>query len=149
MRLIAFIASSAMLPTMLSACYTYRPLSTRAPEPGLVVRAELTDDGTESLGRLLGANTGAVEGRVVSADSQAVTLSVMQTTNRAGIDNYWKGERVALPRTGIATMQTKALSRRRTAVVTVGAVAALVAAWIGFDIGGGSDTRVRPGPRPQ
>ena len=145
MRLVAL----ASLVPLLAGCYTYAPLGTRTPEPNIEVRAQLTDEGTEQLGRLLGPNPVAVEGRVVGSTDQDLTLAVRAVTQRGGVENYWQGERVTLPRSGIATMQRRELSRRRSYLLAGGALAALVAAFIAFDIGGGGEPGDRPPPRPQ
>lgn len=132
------------LPALLSSCHTYRPMVASTPASGVRVRAELTDLGTVELARYVGPGAGAIEGRVLQATDSIVTLGVLTVRNRNGIESYWKGERVAVPRELVSTLSTRTLSRSRTTLAAgtlvgvAGAVAMLFASGaIGGRRGGG------------
>ena len=111
------------LPALLTSCHTYRSAA-GVPPAGAVVRAELTDLGTVELARHVGPGVIVIEGRVVEATDSAMTVGVLAVRNRSGVESYWKGERVAMPRELVSTLATREFSRSRTTL----AAGALVAA---------------------
>lgn len=138
-RVLLFVAP------LLVGCYVYRPLGSAAPRPGSLVRASLTEAGSDELRAQVGPQVAAIDGRVVSAASQPVmaeplVLGVTQTTNHSGTEQDWKGERVAIPRSAIASLRERTLSRGRTALATGAVVTALIATVRAFVVkGGGGD----------
>ena len=126
------------LPALLSSCHTYQPVTTTPPS-GVRVRAELTDLGTVEMARHVGPGVGAIEGRVLEATDSVVTLGVLTVRNRNGIENYWKGERVAVPRELVSALSTRELSRARTTLAAgtlVGVAAAVAVLFATGTIGG-------------
>ncbi len=102
-----FVLGAAM---SLAACYTYRPLSTPAPEPGTRVSAQLTGQGSRDLAGQIGPDVLHVEGEVVEADSGGVGLVVREIESYRGIRSDWQGEQVRLPRAAVAGIQERKLS---------------------------------------
>jgi len=94
----------------LAACYTYQPLSTQVPEPGIRVSAQLTGQGSQDLAGQIGPDVLHVEGEVVEADSSGLDLVVREIESYRGIRSNWKGEHVRLPRAAVAGIQRRKLS---------------------------------------
>jgi hypothetical protein len=100
---------------------------------------QLTDRGTADLAHLLGPSVGAVEGRVLAADDSALTLAVLLTRRRDGVESFWRGERVTVARGQVAWLGTRSLARGRSALLAgaVVAGAALAAGTLSGGLGGG------------
>ena len=94
----------------LAACYTYRPLSTPAPEAGARVSAQLTGQGSHDLAGQIGPDVLHVEGEVLEADSSGLDLVVREIESYRGIRSDWQGEQVRLPRAAVAGIQERKLS---------------------------------------
>jgi hypothetical protein len=107
----------------LAACYTYRPLSTQAPEPGARISAQLTGQGSQDLAGQIGPDVLHVEGEVVESDSSGLNLVVREIESYRGIRSDWHGEHVRLPRDAVAGMQERKLSAGGTGLMG-GAIAA-------------------------
>lgn len=120
-RRIRWIA--AMLLPAVTGCYTYSPLARPAPQAGGErVRAELTPLASAQLDQYLGSGVDWLEGTIVAADNDSVTLAVAMTSGRKGED-YWNGEQAKLPLSAIATMQQRELSKPKTFLASAGIVA--------------------------
>ena len=91
---------------------------------GSSVAVSLTDYGTANLGRLLGMGVGTVEGNLVSVSDSAYTLTVQVVRQRNGIETFWRGEQVAIPRTDVAEIRQRRFSRSKSALATVAVLAA-------------------------
>lgn len=120
-----------------AGCYQYTPVRTDAPPPGTRVRVELTDAGSVELASKVGPRVEAIEGVVRSASADTLPLAVSLTVDRAGRESDWKGESVLVPRSAMASLRQRTLSRGRS-VAAFGVVLGLVvAAAIGSNLGGG------------
>ena len=112
---------------------------------GAEVVATLSDAGAVQMAPQLGAQLESVRGRVVEASDSAITLTVLATTTRSGVETLWNGERVSLPRTIVVDVRGRRLDRKRTILVTVLSLTGVILAGgilsggSGFDgfIGGG------------
>ncbi len=102
-----FICGAALF---LSACYTYRPLTIPAPEPGARVSAQLTGTGSQELAGQIGPDVLHVEGMVLQADSSGLDLEVREIESYRGIRSDWNGEQVHLPNLAVAGIQERKLS---------------------------------------
>ena len=127
-------AAAAGLLGLLSGCYNYLPLTTPQPQPGTRVAADLTDSGTAVLARYLGPNVGSVDGRLLTFTGQDLGLSVLVVRNRNGIEHYWKGETVTLPRGDIATVRERKLSIGRSVLLFAAGVGGSVALMAAFGV---------------
>jgi len=114
-------------------CYYYQPLSAPAPEPGTYLQVMLTDSGTSHFWSYLGPDVGDLRGRVLTADPQAIGLSVESVDLRHGQVLGWKGETVTLGRQFVARLDERRLSKTRTFLTTVGAVVAFVGALTAYN----------------
>lgn len=142
------IAALLTVAVLSAGCYSYVPAERSLLAPGTVVRAELTDSGSVVLASYLGPGTASVEGQLIAATSDRLTLAVTAATNRRGIENFWSNERVELPHAVIATLRERRLSRSRTAVAAGGTFAAAIAIYLGFTAGGLGDGGAGPGGGP-
>jgi len=116
---------AAALPA-LTACVTYRPVPSSALAPGANVRVTLAEQGTADMTRFLGPRAAWLEGRVVSGVDSGLTLSVSTVARVNGVEENWPGDQVAIPRSAIGVVETRRLSRGRTAAFTAAGVAVLV-----------------------
>lgn len=143
-------AAACTAVAVLSGCYEYTPTLNPVAGSGAPVQVTLTDAGSEAVANQVGPRVAAIEGLCTSATSDSLVLAVTQTTARGGVDTFWKGERVALPRSAVASFGVRRLSATRTAIVSVVGVGAAVAAIASF--GGGKTTQggtLRPLPGAQ
>src|SRR5215211_2843434 len=117
------------------ACYRYAPQTNAAVPVGRDVRLTLTIPGATALVPILGRETIAVEGRVLSASDSGYVIAVSGTLKRgqaAGGGETtsrtpWVGESVTIPRAAVAGVELRSLDARRTgltgALIAVAAVA--------------------------
>ena len=136
------IPHSAILPAMvagalLAGCHRYEPVTAASVDRGASVAVSLTDYGTANLGRLLGMGVGTVEGNLVTVSDSAYTLAVQLVRQRNGVETFWRGEQVAIPRGDVADIRQRRFSRSKSALATVALLAAAYGAIEAF-IGTGS-----------
>ena len=145
-RLPAVVAALALA----SGCYTYQPIGAPRPAAGTQVSAELTEMGTASLGRLLGAGAVEVRGRLTDVTDSSITLVAEAVRLRSGVETFWQGERVTLQRALVARLSERRFSRRRSLLAggALTAAAPVAAAVIG-GLGGGSAPPGGGGPGPR
>jgi len=123
-----------LLVAVASGCYTYTPVKTEAePKQGTQLRFELTLTGGDSMARWLGPSVKTVDGRLVVADSESYELGVTQVIMYSGMEQYWKGETVTLPKPYVASVQGRTFSYAKTGVLA-GAILLCAAA---LKVGGG------------
>ena len=116
-------AFAVVLLLAFSACYKYVPVEVSGPPPGARAHVVLSDEGTVEMARWVGPGTRAIEGEVVSADASGLTVAVRRIEKRNGIEEFWKGESVVIPRGAVSTYTERRLSRSRTAMLGAGVVA--------------------------
>lgn len=114
----------AALPTLtsLTSCISYR--TTPAASPGTTVRVTFAPQSADELTRYFGPRAASVEGHVVGATDSTLTVAVSSVTRVNGVEETWPGDRIALPRSTVAQLQTRRLDRART----IGLSAAIAAA---------------------
>jgi hypothetical protein len=93
-----------------------------------------------------------VQGRLVAVDDSTLTVAATSVLSLTGENVTWTGERVTLPRSGVGLVQQRALSRGRTVVAALIAVAAALGALaaVGLNVfgTGENDGRSESGGRP-
>jgi hypothetical protein len=139
------ILTAALLATLVAGCHRYEPVTAATVARGSNVAVSLTDYGTANLGRLLGMGVGTIEGSLLAASDSAYTLSVQLVRQRNGVETFWQGEHVAIPRVDVAEIRQRRLSRGKSALATVAVIAAAVGAVEAF-IGTGSGSPPPGGP---
>jgi hypothetical protein len=122
------------IPAMISACHSYLPIE-GAPAPGRRVAIELTDAGTSELARYVGPRVGAIEGELVGASDSTLALSVIVTRQHNGIESFWNGEQVLVPRAYVSHLSERQLSPTRTVLFASGFTALLAALAVAFSGG--------------
>lgn len=139
------------LVPFLAGCYVYQPVTSAVVPTDRSVRLTLTEAGTVNLAPELGPSVVAVAGKLVNVSPDAYVVGLTDTRRRNGLEVDWRGEQVTIPRSLIASLQQRQFSRGRTAAVTVGLIAALIAAQQAFlgdvSIFGGGNPGPGPGPR--
>ena len=132
----------------LGGCYASTPIvSETRLAPDSRVLAQLTDQGTVDLARMLGPSIAGVEGRLVSLGSDTVTLRLNRTFSRQGVTALWGGETVHIARVQIALLSERQIDRRRTIVAVAGVTVAAVALVSGLKfLGIGTVDRDPPTP---
>lgn len=107
-------------------CYTTVPLGSEPPRPDREVVLEFTDEGAQRLGGLLGRAVVSARGKPLEWTPDTVALAMAATTNARGGEQFWQGERVAIPRQFVVRTRERTLDRRRTAIAIIGGVAIAV-----------------------
>ncbi len=136
----------ALLIPFFVGCYVYKPVGTSAPPAGQQLRFTLTDAGTANLASQLGPSVVAVSGRLMQENPDGYVISVVETQKRNGIEQSWLGEQVEINKPVIATVHRREFSRSRTALVTVGTIAGMIAARAALWGPGGVFGGANPGP---
>ena len=130
-------AFAVVLFVVVPGCYKYVPVEVSGPPPGARAHVVLSDAGVVEMARWVGPSTRVIEGDVVTANGEGLTLAVRRVERRDGIEEYWKGENVTIPRGAVATSTERKLSRSRTALFGAGVIAAALALGQAFgDLGG-------------
>jgi hypothetical protein len=141
---IAVRSTVPFIAVLLASCYRYTPGPAPAAAPGAYVRLVLREPTPSDLIRVLGAETIAVEGKVVSTSEAAYRVAVSATLKPPTVSNtlrrtVWAGEEVVIPREAVGGTELRSLDRKLTTrVVALGAVAAIVAVKLVMSVGGSS-----------
>jgi len=128
---------SVLLAITTVGCYTYTPMQVSAvPAPQQQLRIELTPTGTDSLSRVLGPSVKTVDGRLISVTPEAIELGVTTVTMYSGLEQYWKGESVTIPKQYIVSLDQRSFSLGKTGLLTGAIVVMLLALSAGSGFGG-------------
>ena len=125
----AAVPNSLLLAVCLAGvggCYTTVPLASEPPRPDREVVLEFTEAGAQRLGGLLGRAVVSARGRPLEWNADTVALAMAATTSSRGGEQFWHGERVAIPRQFVVRARERTLDRRRTAAALVGGLAVAV-----------------------
>ncbi len=115
----------------LGGCYGYYPSSGPTPS-GRDVQLTLTDSGSVVLARQIGVGIDALEGRLTADSANTFVIALSSTHKRDGGGSDWKGERLAVPRPLVLTIEERRFSRTRTALFSTTIAVALFAVRQGF-----------------
>jgi hypothetical protein len=134
----------------LAGCYHYTPVTAVSAPEGVRIQVLLTDQGTVDVARWVGPSAEIIEGEVMRQDGAELTLAVRRVQRRNGVEEFWKGEPVSIPRAAVASVGRRQLSWTRTALVSAGFAAGVFVLGRGF--GGfegvfGKNERKPPGER--
>jgi len=116
-----------LVPVVLAACYTYTPLATVAPTPGLRVSLALTDQGRVGVAPVMGAGLDRIEGTLVRVTDSSYVVQVASVTDVRGAVTKWVGETVTIERAWVANASERRFSRSRTYFAAGGFTAAVAA----------------------
>lgn len=108
-------------------CFSTQPVVGTQIPAGTQVELQLTDAGRVALSDVLGPSVDVVQGRLVSRDSAAWTLSVSSIQLLRGGQQVWSGERLRIRPEHVALASERRFSKSRTAIVSAVVVGAIVA----------------------
>ncbi len=117
------------VPLMISTtagCFTAKPVVGEALPAGTEVLVKVTDAGRVKLAPQLGPGVDVVEGRLISRDASAVTVSASSVSLLGGGHQVWSGERIRIEADEVALLSKKQFSKGRTAVVTAAVLGAVI-----------------------
>ena len=137
---IAVILISALA---VGACYRYDPVTASQVAPQRLVELALTDSGGVVLAARIGPQVEALRGRVLADTGGTMTLGVMQTRQRSGNEQDWKGEELLVPHALIASIGERHFALSRTVLFSAALTGALVgvsAAFNGPGFGSGNSS---------
>ena len=140
------LVAVGLLPGLLAACYTYRPVPA-TPAPQSRVAVVLSDYGRLEASRQIGPQTERVEGSMIAVTDTAYLLAIsgVKPISRPWV--RWSGEQVSFRRDYVALMYERRLARGRTALFVGGVAFAALTLMVNLDIlGFGSlDIPIIPG----
>jgi hypothetical protein len=123
-----------------AGCYRLTPIDGGAPVGGLEVRLGLSDEGSVRMAPLIGPRISAIDGRTIeSGDTAVVLLAVQAVVSQSGRSMSWNRERLSVPRSAVASYQTRTLDRKRTWIVAALGVVSAIALGEAFGLGTGFD----------
>ncbi|MBA3578535.1 MAG: hypothetical protein H0W42_00960 [Gemmatimonadaceae bacterium] len=115
----SFGSAAAAAALLFAACYKLVPVAGETPSGESQVVLEFTDAGAEQLGGVLGAAIISARGRPLAWTADTIALAMIATTRRTGEEQFWKGDRVAIPRGAVARIYERRLDRGKTALFAV------------------------------
>lgn len=117
-------ALTGLLFLALPACYSYAPVEQGAPEAGSEVRLRLNDEGTDRVTRQTPLRErDAVEGRIVEESSSEIRLLVSRPARRQFAAGGRTRDTVAVPLSGIESVELKQMEVGKTAALFGGITA--------------------------
>lgn len=144
--------STAVVPILLLAgCYSYHPLETPAPDPGIRVEADLTGGGSLAMASQIGPDAMRVRGEVLETESEALVLAITSVLGRNEQETFWRGEPVRIPLITVARVQQRRFALGKTILFGGAVMGGLLAAVKAFqgDGSGGGVAGGGGGPSPQ
>ena len=121
------------------ACYRMTPIESAAPAQGSEIRVSLSDEGSVRLAPLIGPRISAIDGKTLESSDTAVVLAVQAVVSQGGRSMAWSQERLAVPRSAVASFRTRTLDRKRTWIVAGLSVVGVIALGDVFGLGTGFD----------
>ena len=124
-----------LLCLSLTGCYQYRsagPVDQVQPVAGRRVAIQLTDQGTADLAGQLGGGVESIDGEIVGGDADRLEVAVASTEDTRRITSDWKGERVTVPRSAVASIRERRFSAGATSLAGAIVVGSLAGAYALF-----------------
>lgn len=129
----------------LAGCYTLRPMTGPAPEPGNRVAFSINDAGRAVLGGLIGPGIERIEGRLLDNGDTGYLLAVTNVDLVRGGQQVWRGEQVRVPREYVVAVWERKLSMGKSIGLGVGVVGGFVAFLATRSLIGGGENPPAPG----
>jgi hypothetical protein len=127
------IGSVAVLVVTATGCYRSVPLASSSPPEGSELEVRLIDSRAPVLADLVGNRATMVRGRYLGGTTDSLRLGVLGITKQDGSEDFWKGERIALSRADIATVNVRRLSASRTTMLLAASGVGLYFVKLGFE----------------
>jgi hypothetical protein len=137
---------SALALLVTTGCYTYSPV--QAPRPGMEVRARLSNEAALRRSQGLDEPILRLDGIVVESSPESISLDVLVARSSSVFQNVMLRDTVQLQSSEIQSILTRKLSVPRTALFTVGAIAAAFGIIKGIDQVVGGTGESPPGGNP-
>jgi hypothetical protein len=131
----------------LTGCYQYRyagPVNEVQPTAGRRVALRLTEQGTAELAAQLGGGVSSIDGEIVGGNADRFEVAVESTEDYRRVTSDWKGEKVMVPRSAVATVRERRFSAGATGLAGALFVGGLAGAYALF----GDDGSVVEGEGP-
>jgi hypothetical protein len=131
-----------------TACYTTVPLESFPPAVGSDVVVMLTDVGSTAMASVVGPRVRGVSGRSLGVAGDSLLLSVKTVIKQDGNEEFWRGERVAISHSDVATVGGRHFSALKSGAI----VGVVVAALVGISsvvFTGHAGTKINKPPPPQ
>jgi hypothetical protein len=97
-----------------AACYEYLPARSATSLVGRRVQLSLTDSGAVVLASRIGPSVDAIEGDLLADSAGAYLVGVALTRARSGAETDWRGERLAVAHSLVASFAERRFSRSRS-----------------------------------
>ena len=107
-------AAIAGIAALQLGCYTAVPITGEMARPGARVQLDLSDGGASNMASQVGPRSRTLMGDVASTNERELVLAVRSVTDVRGIESFWAGEQVTVPRTDIAGVREQRLSKRKS-----------------------------------
>src|SRR5215213_1441882 len=122
MKQISFFRSMVSLLFVASsvACYTQTPIDTYPPPSNTRIEAQVTDSGVVAMANALGPAATEVQGIVVSATTDTLTLQMLRVDQRGGASVAWNREVVRFPRYALMRTTETKLDKKRSWMAAAG-----------------------------
>jgi hypothetical protein len=140
--------STATVVLVLNACYSAVPLTSNPPSRGTDLIITLTDTGSTQLASVIGPKATGLGGRYLSESGDTLFLGVSSVSQQGGNEQFWKGERIGVPRPSIATIRERKASTAKSALV-VGALVAILVGITSIVASGSTGSQGGPPPKGQ
>ena len=132
-----------------AGCFAYRPSEASAVRSGEVVRVAITSRGAEQLTEQVGPRVETLAGRVVRPRDTTLVVSVRELTRSRGAEEFWSGESVSVPFSGVDAVSVRRFDRNRTFLAVAGAAIGIVLLRGVIEEAGILGGRVNPQPGSQ
>lgn len=111
---------SVLLVASAVACYTQTPISTYPPPTNTRIAAQVTDSGVVAMANALGPGASDVEGIVLGASNDSLSLQMLRVDHRGGSSVAWNRETVKFPRYALMRTTETKLDKKRSWMAAVG-----------------------------
>ena len=105
-----------------AGCFAYRPSDPSHVRMGEVVRVAVTPRGAEQLTQQVGPRVETLAGRVIHPRDTALVVAVSELTRSRGAEEFWTGDSVSVPLSGVGGLTVRRFDRTRTWLTVGGAV---------------------------
>ena len=118
----------ATVPAMLAGtgCYEYQQSPVSSVRPGQTVHLVLTPTGAAGLAATIGPNASSVDGKIVGATANELTLAVTQIARTSGPEEFMKDEPLTVPFTSATSATTRSLDKPRTVLAVLAILGGVV-----------------------
>lgn len=148
LRSLTDVVLLVMLSSSAAGCVEYLPAPSTSIAPSREVRLLLTETGQASMAPRVGIRVTGLDVLVERADADSLAVRVRAAIDEAGLTTSWQGELLWVPRSAIAGVRTRHVSRMRSWLLATGLAAGGVALAAAFSNDAFSANRQGGGQAP-